>query len=472
VARGFSRAIALVVLVLAGVAAAPAPSGELATARYFASIRNQPSQLLVFLREMPKGGDLHNHLSGAIYAESYLQWSANDGLCLVTETMSLVAPPCTDKGGGRPPASIVFSDSAAYGQAIDAMSMRNWSPALNGHDHFFATFGKFGPASGKTGDMLAEVAARAAGEHVSYLELMLTPAGTATSQLGRDIIWDPKAPNFAAARDGLLAAGFRAAVGAEAKQRLDEAEGRQRDLLHCGASQAGAGCRVIVRYISQVARASGPPQVFAQILAGFEVASQDPRFVGLNLVQPEDDPAAIRDFSLQMSMLAFLQPLYPAVRVTLHAGELTDGLVPPESLRFHIRDSVEKGHAVRIGHGVDVMHEDGAPQLLKEMAAKRVLVEVALTSNDSILGVRGARHPLHAYLKAGVPVALATDDPGVARSSLTLEFLKAVEDQGLDYLTLKKMVRNSLEYSFAEAPTKARLRNELESAFRFFERTR
>jgi adenosine deaminase len=461
--------VSLVFLILAGLAAAPAPADEATTAQYFASIRNQPSMLLVFLREMPKGGDLHNHLSGAIYAESFIGWSAADGGCLMTDTMSLADPPCAS--GGRP-TSGVLSNAAIYSQAIDAMSMRNWNRALNGHDHFFATFGKFGPASGKTGDMVAEVAARAAGEHVSYLELMVTTAGTAVSRFSRDERLDRDKPDFAGLRDRLLAAGFRAAVGAEAKQRLDAADARKQELLHCGTAAADAGCSVTIRYISQVARASQPASVFAQILGGFEVATQEPRVVSLNLVQPEDDPTAIGDFTLQMKMLDFLQPLYPAVKVTLHAGELADGLVPPESLRFHIRQSVELGHAQRIGHGVDVMHENGALALLKEMAARKVLVEIALTSNDMILGVRGKDHPLQTYLKHGVPVALVTDDAGVSRSSLTLEFLKGVEDQGLDYLTLKKMVRNSIEYSFADAATKTRLRSELDAAFRAFERTR
>jgi adenosine deaminase len=42
---------------------------EQRTARYMDSVRSQPPLLLAFLRRMPKGGDLHNHLSGAIYAE-------------------------------------------------------------------------------------------------------------------------------------------------------------------------------------------------------------------------------------------------------------------------------------------------------------------------------------------------------------------------------------------------------------------
>ena len=50
--------------------------------RYFESIKNSPLKLRHFLTTMPKGGDLHSHLSGAIYAESYLAWAAEDGKCV------------------------------------------------------------------------------------------------------------------------------------------------------------------------------------------------------------------------------------------------------------------------------------------------------------------------------------------------------------------------------------------------------
>jgi hypothetical protein len=413
---------------------------------------------------MPKGGDLHNHLSGAIYAESYLRWAAEDNQCLATATMTIVAATC-DAATGVPPVAAVLRNAPLFNQAIDAMSMRHWNRALNGHDHFFATFGKFGPPSDRTGDMLAEVSARAAVERVSYLELMLTPDGGMAARRGRETGWDP---DFARMRDRLLAGRFHEVV-AEARRRFDVAEARQRDLLRCGADQPDAGCRVTIRYISQVGRAGVPEQVFAQMLAGFEIATEDPRVVGLNLVQPEDDPTAVRDFSLQMRMLDFLHRHYPNVRIALHAGELVEGLVPPEALRFHIRESVQTGHARRIGHGGGVMYEDDALGLLREMASRRVLVEVALSSNDLILGIRGKRHPLSMYLKYGVPVALVTDDAGVARSSLTLEFRKAVEEQGIDYRTLKRMVHNSLEHAFADDRTKTRLSSDLEKAFTAFE---
>ena len=111
-------------------------------------------------------------------------------------------------------------------------------------------------------------------------------------------------------------------------------------------------------------------------------------------------------------MLNFLHGQYPDIKIALHAGELVDRLVPREVLRYHIRESIREGHAARIGHGVDVMSEDDHDALLREMAAKPVLVEIALTSNDLILGVKGKSHPLRTYLKYGVPVALV-DTAGI-----------------------------------------------------------
>jgi len=77
-----------------------------------------------------------------------------------------------------------------------------------------------------------------------------------------------------------------------------------------------------------------------------------------------------------------------------------------------------------------------------------VVVEISLTSNDLILGVRGKDHPFPVYLAAGVPVVLSTDDAGVSRIDLTNEYFRAVRDYGLGYAQLKAIARNSLSYSF------------------------
>ncbi|HEX2092161.1 MAG TPA: hypothetical protein VHG28_07145, partial [Longimicrobiaceae bacterium] len=173
---------AAALLAPAGAGAQEGLAAEERTARYFDSIREDPSRVLVFLRRMPKGGDLHSHLSGAVYAESYIGWAAEAGLCVSTQTLGLTPAPC-DSAAGRVPAARALQSSGLYGQLVDAWSMRNWHPARrNGHDQFFDTFGRFGPATeGRTGEMLAEAASRAAGGRVSYLELMLTPDGGAVA---------------------------------------------------------------------------------------------------------------------------------------------------------------------------------------------------------------------------------------------------------------------------------------------------
>jgi len=106
------------------------------------------------------------------------------------------------------------------------------------------------------------------------------------------------------------------------------------------------------------------------------------------------------------------------------------------------------GHAERIGHGVDVMYEDDAPALLKELAARHVMIEINLTSNEGILGIEGADHPLPYFRKARVPIALSTDDEGVSRIDLTHEYVKAAEDFSLSYLDLKQMARTGMEHTF------------------------
>src|SRR5438034_7427845 len=104
------------------------------------------------------------------------------------------------------------------------------------------------------------------------------------------------------------------------------------------------------------------------------------------------------------------------VQLSLHAGELTLGLVPPRDLAFHIHDAVVVAGARRIGHGVDISYEADATALLARMAHDRIAVEINLTSNAVILGVKGHDHPLSLYREAGVPVVLSTDDEGVSRS--------------------------------------------------------
>jgi adenosine deaminase len=276
------------------------------------------------------------------------------------------------------------------------------------------------------------------------LELMDTPPFSHAATIAMQLGWDA---NLAELRQKLLDHGLDEEVDA-ARERIQNANDLRNKLEHCGTPDATPACQVKVRFIYQILRGFPKEQVFAQTLLGFETISKLPEFVGINFVQPEDGYLSMKDYTLQMHMLEYLHSVYPSVHISLHAGELAPGLVPPDGLRFHIRQAVELGHAERIGHGVDVMYEDDAPALLRELAAKHIMIEINLTSNDGILNIKGADHPLPLYRRAGVPVALSTDDEGVSRIDLTHEYVRAAEEFNLNYIDLKQMARTGMEHDF------------------------
>ena len=437
---------------------------ETRTAHAFDAARARgPLALYAFLYGMPKGGDLHNHLYGAVYAESWIRSAAEDHLCVdvklnaflhAGDRMQEELPPHCEPDAnakvenGRFPAASLANNQPLYDALIDAFSMRNFIPNAgeSGHDHFFNSFAKFdGPATTHTPEWIDEIATRAAAQNEQYIELMQTPPFLQAAKLAVDTGFTT---DYAAYRKKMLDGGLRDEI-APIQKTMDGYMASRRTLERCDTTNPAPACSVTIRFEYQVLRNFPPPVVFAQILLGFEVAAADPQhFLSINLVQPEDAFYAMRDYRMHMQMIAALRHFYPSVHVTLHAGELAPGLVPPEGLTFHIRDAVETAGAERIGHGVDVMYEDDARKLLREMADKHVMVEINLTSNDSILNVFGEDHPLLSYLAAGVPVALSTDDEGVNRSNMTHEYARAASTYPLTYQQMKSMTRNSIAYGF------------------------
>ena len=69
-------------------------TAEQHTAAYFEGIAADPPALRMFLQAMPKGADLHSHLGGSVFAEDYLRWADEQGLCLDAERYRIAAPPC------------------------------------------------------------------------------------------------------------------------------------------------------------------------------------------------------------------------------------------------------------------------------------------------------------------------------------------------------------------------------------------
>lgn len=449
---------------------AAASDTERATSKLFTQLRDQPAALRVFLHEMPKGGDLHNHLDGSIYAEDYLAWAGADGFCINKADKQITPPPCASHQVSAQ--NLSARDPVFYQAAIDALSMRSFVPGTgtgetSGHDHGFATFRRFGAVAARhLGDMLGVTRQQAARDHVSYIEQIADPSQAFT--IASEALKRPLDPNDLASSLTILAPQLTGSVNA-ARAQFTQAEATMRRRLHCEAQGADPGCNVKVRYLYFVLRTQPPASVFAQMALGYALVAADSRFVGLNLVGPEDDPVSLRDFALHMAMFRFFQQRYPGTKLSLHAGELTLGLVPPADLRHHIHDSVEIAGARRIGHGYGIPYEDDAARTLALMARERIAIEINLTSNAITPGIRGAEHPFRLYRRMGIPAVLAADDEGVFRIDMTHEFLRAALEHELGYVDLKDLARNSITFSFLTEPEKSALRAQLENDFALFE---
>src|SRR5277367_5151833 len=232
------------VLVLLLTALAAAQSSEQRVSRYLESVRKQPPLLLAFMRDLPKGGDLHNHLDGAIYAEDLIDFAASGSLCVDRTSSRLLPGPCDscENYTAKPAARCAYGDHVLYNQMIDAWSMRNWKPGdESGHDHFFATFDKFGLAAGThTAEAIAAALNRAGMDHLQYVEFMHTADGLAAPNLAAKVDWNP---DLAKMREALLNKGLKE-IATETSKKLAADEARAKEVLKCGTPAAAPGCEV------------------------------------------------------------------------------------------------------------------------------------------------------------------------------------------------------------------------------------
>ena len=446
-----------------GAASSDSERQARASRAYQQAVHEGPLAIEAFLADFPKGADLHFHLTAGVYAETLIHAAAEDKVCIDPEKAQfardaqgkMIKEPCAAPliaAAELNGSSLTPAEQDLYDRIVDAFSMRNYVPTsgYSGHDQFFATFDRFGGLDkGHIGQWLDEITRRSDGENNQYLELMHTPSFGHAARIAHEIGWNT---DFAQMRQSLFDHGLRDEIATD-REEVRKAVASRNEIQKCGTPEASSACRVQVRFIYQVLRAFSPEQVFAQTLLGFETVEQaieqgSDDWVGINFVQPEDYMVSMRDYSLHMKMIEYLHGLYPKVHITLHAGELAPGMVPPEGIKFHVRQAVEVGHAERIGHGADVMYENDAQELLKEMARKHVMVEVNLSSNDGILGITGNRHPFQYYRAAQVPVALSTDDQAVSRIDLSHEYVRAANEYHLSYAELKQLARTGMEHDF------------------------
>jgi hypothetical protein len=437
----------------------------------------QMAELNLLMTMLPKGGDIHNHYTGALYAETYLDWVDKQGFCVYRED---------DPASNREKYRIDSSKNATSKNCLNADAIRKdtafyrellmrWSDKdFGNHVHeqpapdqqFFDTFGYFSPAteySAAAGLLILKQQAEA--DNLQYLETMLKGAPSVDNpELGANI--------------NALPANAEAGIVDSALKRyadfLEHDPAAQQKIADYKSNLAGYAqglddAHFTLRFQSYVSRNNPLAQVFAGLYSAFAAAHGNKLIVGVNIVGPENGVVAMRDYHLHMQMFHFLKQRFPDVHLSMHAGELTLGMVPPDGLRDHIRDAVDIAGAERIGHGIDVTYESNPDQLVQELKDRNVAVEICLSSNEFILGVEGQSHPVTVYLRHHVPFVIATDDAGVSRSTISAEYLLFVSRYKPSYATLKQVVYNSIRYSFLTAEEKKLQLKQLDQRFVQFE---
>lgn len=442
---------------------------------YFEKIRENQAELTAFISQMPKGGDLHNHYSGALYAETYFDWAVENDYWLNTETLQVSPDAKLGKAWTR---FSILSKNGTLNEfrekLLQLWSMKNYSGA-DGEQHFFATFGLFSPLSNinyKEG--LNELKQRAIAENVSYLEVMFSRPDVSGYRIDSAVEYNTLLEKIqvnkdSAGLDMLLNRLYDKVLKAGMADSVKSFT-RLLDSLHYTGQIDDAG--FTMRYQTYIVRVQNPVTTFKNLVASFEAANKDSLIVGVNIVAPEDNPVSMHDYWLHMNMFAYCHQKYPSVHYSMHAGEITEGFVMPEALAAgHISEAVYIAHAQRIGHGIDVAYEKNNYQLLNYMSRNHIVVEINLSSNEYILGIKNDAHPVMLYYRFHVPLVISTDDAGVNRSSLTEQYvLLASRYRSFKYSDIKTLVYNSITYSFLNDGEKEIIKSDLDERFKKFEK--
>lgn len=443
---------------------------------YFEKIRTNEAALTAFFSQMPKGGDLHHHYSGSVYAEPILEYAIAENFYLNTETMMVSREKLSNENWEQFSTIKSKGELEKYKQKI----IHKWSVKdYNNVDYpsdklFFESFEKFMPASNenfKSG--LLELKNRAIKENLSYIETQLStiPAPINMADFAK---LNSQLRELAAKKDEkailkLLDTFYKDLVKKDVATYAKDFNTNFVAKLHTDLKIDDAN--FTMRYQNFVLRFMEPNELFKNLVIAFISADSSPLMAGVNIVSPEDGETSMKDYWLHMIMFKYCHSRFPNVKYTLHAGELTLGLVQPEDLTWHIRSAVYDAGANRIGHGVDIAYEEKSYELLKYMSKNKIPVEINLVSNEFILKVKENRHPITLYKEFGVPIVISTDDAGILRTNMTEQYvLLAKHYKDISYSDIKQFVYNSINYSFIkDEAVKERLIEDLDIRFQNFE---
>jgi len=412
--------------------------------------RGDTEALYRVLHAMPKGGDLHNHLSGAVYSEWWYEIALAQEARGYEYFTKIKIENCRKYGENAfsvAPYLLLFRNIVASEyetlnacekgeyKALRDLDDREKSAWLNsvrldkpfeGRDEFFQTHWQRLNVLVRNPWIQAEIMYKnmqAFGEEgLSYVEFQVSVGG------------------YQLPDGSLLTSDFVADV---LRERL-----KQKDAIATG---------VTVRF--QISILRFVPFAEQSLRAAYKFVHDNPDlWVAVNMVGREDNDKGYPGRFLPT--LRELRRQYSGVKLSIHAGEVDE----PNT---HIRDTLLLG-ADRIGHGLNLITDN---ELMRQMRHGPYMVEINLISNLLLNYVSDySEHPFPEFLRTGIPVALSTDDRGMWDSTLTDEFFVAVTEYDLSWDEVKLLSRNSLSYAFIDEPQKLALVNRYNKAIQNFEK--
>lgn len=409
----------------------------------FAEMREAPTDELYALAfALPKGGDLHNHLSLSFFPEMVYRAATDPARTHNNEYFTRVS---IQNCAGAPPQTLLYRtiQRSTYAKLSDCekeeykplagLSQRlkeEWLSAMRidrpgeGRNEFFEVivprYGDLMRSPYLLPDLLVEKMKMARAEGVRYIETQAQPV-------------------FVDAEGTRLPVADALRILRERLQQPD-------------AVATGVTVRfqyVAIRFARDAER---------QIEQAYALVDGNRDFwVGINIAGREDND---QGYALRfLDVFRRMRRMYSGIPLSLHGGE-------KDSPGHEVRDTLLLG-ASRIGHGVNLISD---PDTMLLMRNGRNLVEVSLVSNQLLEYTPDVtRHPFPEYLRFGIPVCLNTDDPGVWDSNMTDEYYTALKNFRLTWPEVVQIGRNSLVYSFVQPEIKERLLSDYDAAVRAFE---
>jgi adenosine deaminase len=284
----------LVSLAVGGHALAAPTTNEAATARYFASLTGtEPKQaeLTLFMSQMPKGGELHHHFDGAIYAEKFLEWIDRKAYC-IDKTSFRIATNKPD--GACLSASAIIGDNNLYRELLQRWSMKDYfnhgaiQPPPD--QRFFDTFLYFSPVGyAYLNEGLLHLKERAIADNIGYMETIFT-----LPPFMMEAGFDGAIFQAGANQDALMAKLYAqleqdAAFNGRINEYVATAEA-----AHANVDDAN----FTLRYQPFVLRLLPPSMVFSNMVSAFKAAQKSKLFVAVNIVGGENEHVSMRDYAL------------------------------------------------------------------------------------------------------------------------------------------------------------------------------